>query len=109
MQLLGEEVNTEEAVLASGWGGCDLDHLGSTSLKNHDITNAHMVGRDGDRVGNATWCGRHLGTGSLAAATAGGGSNLYINLWAMVATVHNTVSDAVETVAERVVVSLVES
>lgn len=53
VQLLGEEVNTKEAVLASGWGGSDLDHLGSTSLENHDIANAHVVGWDGDGVGNA--------------------------------------------------------
>lgn len=33
MQLLGEEVNTEEAVLAGGRGGGDLDDLAGTSLE----------------------------------------------------------------------------
>jgi hypothetical protein len=112
VQLLGEEVNTEEAVLASGWGCSDLDHLGSTSLEDHDIANAHVVGWNGDGVGNAaTWRGRHVGARSLAAATAGGGGYLDVNLWAVVvvATVHNAVGDAVETVAEGVIVSLIES
>lgn len=48
-----------------------------------------------------------MGARSLAAATAGGGGYLDVNLWAVVvATVHNAVGNAVETVAEGVVVSI---
>lgn len=110
MQLLGEEVNTEEAVLASGRGCGDLDDLAGTSLEDHDVANADVVGWDSDGVGHTATLDRH-GAGSLAAATAGGRGNLYINLRVVVvvAAVHNTVGDTVETVAERVVVTLAGS
>lgn len=110
MQLLGEEVNTEEAVLAGGWGGGDLDDLAGTSLEDHDVANADVVGWDSDGVGDAATLAC-LGTGSLAAATAGGRGDLYINLGVVVvvATVHNAVGSTVKTVAERVVVTLIES
>lgn len=106
MQLLGEEVNTEEAVLAGGRGGGDLDDLAGTSLEDDDVANADVVGWDGDGVGDAATLDR-LGTGSLAAATAGGRGDLYINLGVVVVVtaVHNAVGDTVETVAERVVVT----
>lgn len=112
MQLLGEEVNTEEAVLAGGWGGGDLDDLAGTSLEDHDVANADVVGWDSDGVGDAaTLALACLVTGSLAAATAGGRGDLYINLGVVVvvATVHNAVGGTVKTVAERVVVTLTES
>lgn len=110
MQLLGEEVNTEEAVLASGRGGGDLDDLAGTALEDDDVSNADVVGWDSDGVGNAATLDG-LGARSLAAATAGGGGDLYINLWVVVvvATVHNAVGDTVKTVAEGVVVTLIES
>lgn len=51
-----------------------------------------------------------MGAGSLAAAAAGGRGDLYINLGVVVvAAMHNAVGDTVETVAERVVVTLIAS
>lgn len=51
MQLLGEEINAQVAVLASGSGGGDADDLARTTLENQEITKADVVGRDGNRVG----------------------------------------------------------
>jgi len=58
-QLLGEEINTQVAVLTGGRGGGDLDQLTRTSLKDENITQADEVGRNGDSVGGSS--GRHLG------------------------------------------------
>jgi hypothetical protein len=55
MELLGEEVNTEVAVLASLGGGGDADDLARAALKDQEIANADVVAGDGDGVG-----GRHL-------------------------------------------------
>ena len=52
MQLLGEEVNTEVAVLASGRGGGDADDLAGTALEDQEVTEADVVARDGDGVGD---------------------------------------------------------
>lgn len=48
MELLGEEVNTEVAVLASLGGGGDADDLARAALKNQEIANADVVAGDGD-------------------------------------------------------------
>lgn len=55
MELLGEEVNTEVAVLASLGGGGDADDLARAALKDQEIANADVVAGDGDGA-----CGRHL-------------------------------------------------
>lgn len=55
MQLLGEEINTEEAVLASRWGSGDLDDLARTALEEDNVTNADVVGWDSDSVWDASW------------------------------------------------------
>lgn len=55
MQLLGEEINTKEAVLASCWRSGDLNDLAGAALKNHNIFDVDVVGRNSDRVGNAAW------------------------------------------------------
>lgn len=51
VQLLGEEVNTEVAVLASGRGGGDADDLARAALEHQEVTHANVVARDGDGVG----------------------------------------------------------
>lgn len=56
MELLGEEVNTEIAVLASLRGSGDADDLARAALKDQEIANADVVARDGDGVGRS-----HLG------------------------------------------------
>jgi hypothetical protein len=50
MQLLGKEINTKIAVLASGWRCCDTDYLARTALKDQEITNTNMVAGDCDGV-----------------------------------------------------------
>lgn len=43
MQLLGEEINTQVAVLASGSGGGDANDLARTALKDQEIAHADVV------------------------------------------------------------------
>lgn len=57
-QLLGEEVDTQVAVLTSGRGGGHLDQLARTTLKDEDVTETDEVGGDGDSVGRSG--GRHF-------------------------------------------------
>lgn len=100
MQLLGEQVNTQEAVLAGSLRGGDLDDLAWTALENHNVANADVVGWDRDRVGDAGWAGR--------AARAGAGGrrrDVDVDLRALGA-VDYAVGGAVETGAERVVVTI---
>jgi hypothetical protein len=61
MKLLGEEVHTKVAVLASLGRRGDADDLARAALEDQEIANADVVARDGDGVG-----GRHLaGFGDL--------------------------------------------
>lgn len=55
-QLLGEQIDTQVAVLTSGRGGGDLDQLTRTTLKDKDVAEADEVGGNGDGIGSA----RHL-------------------------------------------------
>jgi hypothetical protein len=57
MKLLGEQVNTEVAVLASLRGGGDADDLARTALKDQEIANADVVAGDGDGVGGSHLAG----------------------------------------------------
>ena len=50
IELLGEEVYTEVAVLASLSRGRDADDLAWAALQHDDVTNADEMARDGDRV-----------------------------------------------------------
>lgn len=52
MQLLGEEVDTEVAVLAGGGRGGDADHLAGAVLEHKEVADADMVAGDGHRVGH---------------------------------------------------------
>jgi len=52
MELLGEEVNTEVAMLTSLGRGSDADDLARATLKDQEIANADVVARDGDGVGS---------------------------------------------------------
>jgi hypothetical protein len=63
MKLLREQINTKEAVLASGWGSGDLDNLAWASLKDDDITNVNVVCWDGDGVWDACWARGAAGVG----------------------------------------------
>jgi hypothetical protein len=58
MELLGEQVDTEVAVLASLGGGGDADDLARAALKDQEITNADVVAGDSDGVGGSHFaCG----------------------------------------------------
>ena len=73
MELLGEQVNTEVAVLASLRRGGDADHLARAALKDQEIANADVVAGDGDGV-----AGSHLadGAGGDWGGGEGGGDGL---------------------------------
>jgi hypothetical protein len=62
MQLLGEEINTQVPMLASGRRSCDADDLAWTTLKDQEITDADVVAGNGNGVGS----------GGVFGGTAGG-------------------------------------
>ena len=100
MQLLGEEVDTEEAVLAGGLAGRDLDDLARATLEDNDVTVADVVGWDGDSVWVSTSRSRRTDRGR------GGRVDVDVDVWGgVVGAVHYAVGSLVESVAERVVVS----
>jgi hypothetical protein len=53
MELLGEEVDTEVAVLTSLGRGGDADDLARTALKDQEIANADVVAGDSDSLGGS--------------------------------------------------------
>ena len=53
VQLLGEQVDTEVTVLASGAGGGDADDLARAALKDQDVAHADVVAGDGNGVRGA--------------------------------------------------------
>ena len=126
VQLLGEQINTEVAVLAGLSGGRDADDLARTALQDQEIANADVVAGDGDGVG---WATRGVGVvvrgAGLGVIAATGGRHadfavldddvLFYNavgvlvvvvLVSAVKRVDDAVGGAVETVAERVIVSV---
>lgn len=93
VKLLGEEVNTEVSVLASGGGGRDSDDLAGAALEHQEVTEADVVAGDGDGVGG-------LRTSGLAAGLA----DLNIDM-IVAAGVSDLVSQLVSASAEGVVVT----
>lgn len=73
LQLAGEEVDTEVAVLAGLGGDRDTDDLAGTTLQDEDVANADEVAGDGDILASG------LGTTNLLASAEDGGRS-----WAMV-------------------------
>jgi len=51
MQLLGEEVNTQVAVLAGCRRGSDADNLARTALEDQEVAETDVVAGNGDGVG----------------------------------------------------------
>lgn len=119
MQLLGEEVDSQVAVLTSLSGGGDADDLARTTLQDQKIANADVVAGDGDGVGSGhgsagavrgtlTW-GRH---GYFAVTD----DDILVTLVAVLVLVvvvtsafegvEDAVGGLVKTVAERVVVAV---
>lgn len=109
MQLLGEEVDTEVAVLAGGRRGGDADHLAGTVLEHEEVANADMVAGDGHRVGDN---GDASGAGTSAAGLRRGLSTLDgVAIPAVVVMVvaarvwDNLVSELMETLAEGMIMT----
>lgn len=48
--MLGEEVDTEVSVLASGRGGGNADDLARAALQDQEVAEADVVAGDGDGV-----------------------------------------------------------
>jgi len=61
MQLLGEEVDTQVSVLASGRGGGHADDLARATLEDEEITEADVVAWDGYGIGRVGGGGRLSG------------------------------------------------
>jgi hypothetical protein len=61
VQLLGEQVNTQVAVLARGRRGRDADDLARTALQDQDVAHTDVVTGDSDSVGDTA---RRLGVGA---------------------------------------------
>jgi hypothetical protein len=75
MELLGEEVHTKVAVLASLRRRGDADDLARAALENQEIANADVVARDGDVVGGSHLAGFD-GTDAFGGAVRDGGGSL---------------------------------
>jgi len=74
MELLGEEINTKVAVLASGSRGRDADDLAGAALEDEDVAKTDVMAGDGDGVGS----GLGLDTGGAGNLSAGGVSVLVV-------------------------------
>jgi hypothetical protein len=126
VELLGEEVDTEVAVLAGLGRGGDADDLARTALQDQQVADPDVVARDGDGVGNhgAGWGG--AGGGGVVGLLAGSGGGdlgvtdddvffdvLGVLVFVVVVVVvgavdgvENFVGDAVQSVAERVILAV---
>lgn len=105
MQLLGEKIDTQVAVLAGSRRGGNADDLARTALEDQEITDTDVMARDGDSVGSVGRFGG--GTGRLRASSY---SN--VNLFPLstvmvmvVITTQDTICCLVKPMAEGVVVS----
>jgi len=71
MELLGEEVDTQVAVLAGGSRSRDADDLAGAALEDQDVAEADVVARDGDGVGGAGSLARGGSAAGLTDLNAG--------------------------------------
>ena len=127
MELLGEEVHSEVAVLTSLGGSRDADHLAGTALEDEQVADPDVVAGDGDGVGNHVAGSSAALSGVLGLLTGSGGGHFAVTdnnilfdalgavlvlvvfvvvVVAAVDRVENFVRCAVETVTERVVVAV---
>lgn len=111
LQLAGEEVNTQVAVLAGLGGDRDADDLAGAALQDEDVANADEVAGDGDGLaGRATNAGLN-DADLLADAVAEPGRATLVThdilTVVVVEGVEDAVSSTLDAAAERVVVTLV--
>ena len=103
VQLLGEEIHAEVAVLAGGGRGGDADDLAWAVLEHQEVTDADMVARDGDRVGDNAGRGAARGARLAALGTLNGvavpARDVAAGVW------DNLVSEFVDTLAEGMIVT----
>ena len=116
MELLGEEVDSEVAVLAGLGRSRDTDDLAGTALQDQEVTDADVVAGDGDGVvGTATTLDIADGLTLAIADTRRATLTVFLlddyllalMLVARVEGVENTVGGLLETMTERVVVTFV--
>lgn len=103
MQLLGEQVNTEVTVLASGRRSGDANDLAGTALEHQEVAKTDVVAGDGDSVGD-------IAVGRVTAAGTGSSGILVdvdvdVSVMLMATRVSNAVSQLVDTGTEAVVVA----
>jgi len=114
VQLLGEEVDAEVAVLARLGRGGDADDLARAALQDEQVADADVVAGDGDGVGDAGATRRVAGRGHAHFAlldddvffTRGGAFVVVLVTLVVVLAVDDSVGGAVETVTEGVVVAV---
>lgn len=100
VQLLGEEVDTEIAVLASSRAGADADDLARAALQHQEVAEADVVAGNGDSVGEV------LSTTSRGrAGTVTVDIDVHVGVVLMAAGVGDPVTELVEALAEGVVVT----
>lgn len=113
VELAGEEVDTQVAVLASLGGDGDADHLARTTLEDQEVANADEVAGDRDGVWRVTATGLHdadilahsvMDTGET---TLLGGDELTLLLVVVVVAMEDTISGTLDSAAEGVVFTLV--
>lgn len=76
VELLGEEVHTQVAVLAGLCRGGDADDLARTALQDEQVADPDVVAGDGDGVGNHVGAGRGVaGRDALLGFVAGSGGH----------------------------------
>jgi hypothetical protein len=110
VQLLGEEVNTQVSVLASGRGGGDTDDLARAALEDQEITETDVVAWDGDGVWGVGGLGNRASRSS-SWSCRDVNVNLfpvYVVVMMVMGTSQHAVSSLVETVTEGVVVAWVD-
>uniref|UniRef100_A0A1Y1KVU9 Uncharacterized protein n=1 Tax=Photinus pyralis TaxID=7054 RepID=A0A1Y1KVU9_PHOPY len=105
VQLLGEQVDTEVSVLASGIRGRNADNLARAALEHQEVAEADVVAGNGDGVG-------HIGATRLGRARTGlGHPNVLLDVhvdvvMVVVVRVRNLVGKLVDALAEGVVVTV---
>lgn len=108
VQLLGEQVDAQVAVLAGGGRGGDADDLAGAALQHQEVAQADVVARNGDRVGHVA--AALLGRAGARAGADGGVrlADVPVNEDGVLAVFGNeAVSHALETPAEGAVLALI--
>jgi len=105
--LLGEEVDTQVAVLAGGRGGGDADDLARTALQDKEIAEADVVAGDGDSVGSVGRLGdRRWGRGAYSNVNLLPVYMIMMLVMVVMVMSRQAVGSTVEAVAEGVIVTI---